>query len=67
MPKAITAATLNKVGILTSIVASPSRSLRAASAMAQAPISGNAMIWAGVWKAERPPFALLRVSLQPMH
>src|SRR5437879_3862881 len=37
--------------MVTSIVASPSRSLRAASAMAQVPISGNAMICTGVWKA----------------
>ena len=50
MPKAITASTSNSVGMLTSSVASPSRSLRAASAMAQAPISGNAMIWTGVFE-----------------
>jgi len=42
-------------GMLTSAAASPSRSLRAASAMAQAPISGNAMICADVWNAPMPP------------
>ena len=40
--------------MLTSRVASPSRWPRAASAMAQAAISGNAMIRTGVSKAERP-------------